>query len=219
VKKPKSLCTPADKNGEGVMDPLLHLKRYQIKPSKVVVQLPHARQTIGTQDQYGQHILQTIKEESLLVPTLKSLSGPAGVPTADHDHYKCYKAKELKKLCTGDLTTPCKVDGDCAGVGGTCYLGFPKGVQARLVDQFEDKVYDVKKPKLFCLPVDKNGEGIRNPVDHLTGYQIKVAAGEPLHLPVSGIHLNNRNYGPEVVTTIKEEYLFVPSLKNPPALP
>jgi hypothetical protein len=92
-------------------------------------------------------------------------------------------------------------------------------VTAALIDQFEDTLSDVKKPKSLCTPADKNGEGIRNPVDHLTGYQIKVATGELRHVPISGIHLNNRNYGAEVVATIKEEFLFVPSLKNPLALP
>lgn len=35
------------------------------------------------------------------------------------------------------------------------------------------------------------------------GYLIKVPQGAPRHVRVSGIHLNNHDYGPEVVTTIK----------------
>jgi Domain of unknown function (DUF5060) len=219
VTKPSGLCTPVDENGEGIEDPLLHLKRYRIRRAKVPAQPPHARQTIRTEDQYGQHVLETLEEESLAVPTLASLDGPAELPTADHDRYKCYEVKELKKRCTGDLVTPCRAEGDCAAAGGTCHLGFPKGVQADLLDQFEHEVFDVKRPKLFCLPVDENGEGIRNAVDTLTGYQIDVPRGGPRHVRVSGIHLNDRPYGREVVTTIDEELLLVPSVMNPPASP
>ena len=217
VKEPRSLCIPVDQNGESVDDPPVGLKRYRIK--KVRVQPPHVRQTILAEDRYGQHVLQTLKEESLTVPVFSSIGGPADLPPADRDHYKCYKVKELKKRCTGDLVTRCKADGDCAAAGGTCYLGFAKGVQADLLDQFEHKVFDVKKPKLFCLPVDRNGEGILNAVDHLMGYPIKVPRGGPRHVRVSGVHLNNRDYGREVVTTIKEELLLVPALNNPPASP
>ena len=86
-----------------------------------------------------------------------------------------------------------------------------------LLDQFEHEVFDVVKPKLFCVPVDKNGEGIANADDHLMGYRIRVPRGGPRHVRVSGVHLNNRDYGGEVVTTIKEELLLVPALNDPPA--
>jgi hypothetical protein len=219
VRKPTGLCTPVDKNGEGIEDPLLHLKRYQIAPAKAPAQPRHVRRTIHTEDQYGEHVLQTLREESLAVPTLASLSGPAALPAADHGHFKCYRVKERSKRCTGDLVTPCKADGDCAGAGGVCYLGFPKGVQADLRDQFEHAVFDVKRPKLFCLPASKDGEAIQNAVDHLTGYQIKVPRSGPRHVQVAGIHLNNRDYGREVVTTLTEDLLLVPSLRISSASP
>jgi hypothetical protein len=74
------------------------------------------------------------------------------------DHYKCYKAKDLKN---------------------------PKFVKTTvsLADQFSDDIpgynsgnpttAEVKKPFLFCTPVNKNNEGIINDVDHLTCYKIK----------------------------------------------
>lgn len=64
------------------------------------------------------------------------------------DHYKCYKAKDLKN---------------------------PKFQSAAvaLSDQFESEDAEVKKPFLVCNPVEKNGEGISNSVDHLACYKIK----------------------------------------------
>jgi hypothetical protein len=219
VTRPIGLCTPVDVSGEGIEDPLLHLKRYRIKRAKAAAQSPRVRRTIHGEDRYGQHVLQTLREESLLVPTLVSLDGPADLPAADRDHYECYRVRQLKRRCTGDLATHCRADGDCAAAGGTCYLGFPRGVQADLVDQFAPGIFEVKKPKLVCLPVGKDGEGIRNPVDSFTGYQIKVAGGEPRHVRVSGIHLSNRSYGREVVTTRGEDILLVPSREIAPASP
>jgi hypothetical protein len=72
------------------------------------------------------------------------------LPSSGIDHFKCYRAKDLKN---------------------------PKfiGTTVALSDQFgvNDGAFDVKKPALFCNPADKNGEGIRNPADHLTCYKVK----------------------------------------------
>jgi hypothetical protein len=90
------------------------------------------------------------------------------------DHYKCYKAKDLKNP-KFDSTT------------------------VSLTDQFgvNDGDFDVKKPFLFCTPVDKNGEGIINEVDHLTCYKIKGPKLDKLQRPnvqvvnqLGTLHLN-----------------------------
>jgi hypothetical protein len=64
------------------------------------------------------------------------------------DHFKCYEVKELEQP------------------------KFAKTVVS-LSDQFVTEDVQVKKPYLLCNPVDKNGEGIRNSVDHLVCYKIK----------------------------------------------
>jgi hypothetical protein len=57
------------------------------------------------------------------------------------DHYQCYKIKK-------DV------------------VAFPPTVSA--VDQFASvAALEIKKPFLWCNPVDKNGGGIRNDIDHL----------------------------------------------------
>lgn len=77
------------------------------------------------------------------------------------DHYKCYKAKDLKNPKFEKTTV-------------------------HLEDQFAGTIhsrndtcdsagcdFELKKPFLFCTPVNKNSEGIINEVDHLTCYKMK----------------------------------------------
>jgi hypothetical protein len=66
------------------------------------------------------------------------------------DHFKCYKAKDLKMPKFAKTTV-------------------------QLEDQFtvNDGAFEAKKPFLFCTPVDKNDEGINNPEDNLTCYKVK----------------------------------------------
>lgn len=130
------------------------------------------------------------------------------------DDFQCYKIKEIKKVCTGDKTTKCKVNEECSAAGGFCYLGFPKGITEQLQDQFERESVDVKKPVSLCLPVAKNGQPIIDQIDHLTCYQIK-RNDHLKHTKVLNMHLNNVQFGPEVVSTVKEDSLCVHSLKNP----
>jgi hypothetical protein len=44
-------------------------------------------------------------------------------------------------------------------------------------------------------------------------YQAKAAKGEPKHVAVQGIFVNNQ-FGPEQLDTVKEEDLCVPSIKQ-----
>jgi hypothetical protein len=199
VKKPVSLCLPAEKTFndivEDINDPDTHLKGYKIKP-----QTPHVPQTnIKVVNQFGQLFVDTIKPDRLLAPTAKELDHPVDAPDNDAhgvDHYKCYKVKVTK---------------------GTAK--FPKGIQATVVDQFnQPKLYNVKKPTRLCTPVEKsrlpNGvpEPIKDDAAHLMCYQAKPAKGQPKHVKVTGIHVNNQ-FGLEQLDTIKEEELCVPSEK------
>jgi hypothetical protein len=78
-----------------------------------------------------------------------AIAGPA-----DLDHYKCYKGRDLK-------TPP-----------------FAR-VDPNLDDQFASETNTVIKPFLVCNPVDKNGEGIKNPLPHLCCYKLKSKALNP----------------------------------------
>ena len=197
VKKVKGLYNPADKNGEGIDDPVSHLVGYDIKRPK---KAPKHQKVLGIQvtNQFGSLFVDTKKPDRLLVPSLKYLEAavgpvPAGFPI---DHFKCYSVKVSK---------------------GNKFL---KGLQVNVVDQFnQPAVYDVKKPKRLCNPVQKEVDGqvteIQNPEDHLMCYDIKRAKGEPKHVKVLGIFVSNQ-FGPLQVDTKKEKELCVPSQKIAP---
>jgi hypothetical protein len=192
VKKPLALGNPANKNDE---DPDAenyphHLEAYLIKETPGTP-LHAKRSNLRVVNQFGVIFVDTIKAERLLVPTAKDhVSQPPPPLDPPVDHFKCYKVR----------VTP----------------GTPKfqARQAVIVDQFnQPKTFDVKKPTRLCNPVNKNGEGIQDPNAHLMCYQVKPASGQPKHIKVFGLFVNNQ-FGPERLGTIKEEELCLPSLKT-----
>jgi hypothetical protein len=208
VKKPRNICPPTEKVPQGppVSNPDLYYKEYQIKGGAKL------RLRVLATDQFGDHVLELGGPRFLLLPTHKDLVEPIAAPIpGQYDHYLCRQAKHKKKTCTGDLTTNCRSDGDCAAAGGTCDLGFQSISTQQLDDQFGSQSVEVKKIKYFCTPVVKTPPGlpIVNEIDHLVGYQLK---GSDL---TETVHTNNQ-FGPEVVTTKKPKTLYVPALKTLP---
>jgi hypothetical protein len=190
VTKARSLCTPANKDNEGVSDPSTHLAGYAIQETA----LPAPR-TRTTTDQFGSLSLTTGKPDLLLVPTAKSLTSSPPPPDENAisvNHYKCYRAK----------VTP-----------GT--PKFPRGMQASIVDQFNApaKVFDVKRPRHLCNPVSKNGEPVKDPNAHLVCYQVKGATGQLKHVR-RDVFLHNQ-FDAEAGTTVKESELCVPAVSEP----
>src|SRR4029077_13341021 len=181
----RRLCTPANKDNEGVSDTSTPLESCFTREA---VQPPAHTRT--TTDQYGSLSLTTGKPELLLVPTAKSLTSSPPAPdenTIGVNHYKCYRAR----------VTP-----------GT--PAFPRGKQASIVDQFNTpaKLFDVKKPRHLCNPVSKNGEAVKDANAHLVCYQVKGAKGQPKHAR-RNVFLHNQ-FDAETGTTIKESELCVP---------
>jgi glucose/arabinose dehydrogenase len=228
VQKPVSLCNPADKEGEDptAPDDSDHFGAYQIAlvPKICAAGAPtnegkacqreqdcggtlrqtsfcqraqeHVRPTdLTVENQFGSLQVDTIKPDRLLVPTAKSLSSPAPAPTPGLDHFKCYSVR----------VTP-----------GT--PKFPKDLRVSVVDQFhQPTLYDVVKPTRLCAPANKDDEspGAETHPMHLMCYQVKPAVGQPKHVKVSNIYTNNQ-FGPDLLDTIREEELCVPSRKTLP---
>jgi hypothetical protein len=69
LKKPTALCTPVNKNDEGIKTPDRHLLCYQVKGQ------PKHRKVQGMQahNQFGPEQLDTTAEEELCVPSPKTL--------------------------------------------------------------------------------------------------------------------------------------------------
>ena len=183
VEKPEMLFNPVDKNGEGISDEFTHLKAYKIK---------EGQNNIVVENQFGRLVVDTTKAELLLVPTAKSHDGPTEpLERTNVDHYKCYKVK---------------IDKDAP-------IQFVP-LQVTLFDPNfgVEKLFDVKKPKMLCNPVDKNGEGIMDEETHLMCYDVKPAKGEPKHKKIS-VFTNNQ-FGPEQLDVKEEKQLCVPSTKT-----
>jgi M6 family metalloprotease-like protein len=189
VRRLRAVALPANKNGEGIADADTHLISYEIRA--MAGQPRHVNQRgLQVANQFGVLSLDTMKPRRLLVPTALDTDSPIdALDSGTHsiDHYKCYKVRVSTR-------TP----------------RFPRGVQAAVTDQFEDRLYDVRKPSHLCMAVDKNGEGIKNPDEHLLCYQVKRAKGQVLHQRRQGIHVNNQ-FGPLQLDTKREEELCVPS--------
>ena len=184
VLAPKALLLPADKNDEGVVDPETHLLEYKIKPSKGTPKF-QSLDDVRIVNQCSDVLLTVKQPVSLLVPASKDPNDPVDPPPVPDpsahllDHFLCYKATLQKKL-----------------EDGTKLPKFPKGLQARVVDQFEERLYDLKSITKLCNPVDKSGDPeflsglekgnpaplapapIRNPTEHLVCYKAKIAKKE-----------------------------------------
>jgi fibro-slime domain-containing protein len=78
-----------------------------------------------------------------------------------------------------------------------------------LVDQFEEGVFQVRRPLSLANPADKNGEGITDPDTHLEGYRI---TSGPKHIR-RDVKVENQ-LGELLVTTIKADRLLVPTAKS-----
>jgi acyl-homoserine lactone acylase PvdQ len=71
VFRPETVCTPADKDGGGIIDRTTHLTCYKIK--NVAGQPKMAPRTAAVENQFGASTMTAVKPRSLCVPSLKTL--------------------------------------------------------------------------------------------------------------------------------------------------
>jgi Right handed beta helix region len=200
VRKSKALCTPADKNGEGVADGDTHLHSRLIQKS--AGEPPHTRQLgITLVNQLGAFIVDTTKPDRLLVPASKDPDAflPAPNPLAhDVDRYKCYKAR----------TSP-----------GAPKL--PKGnaaIRVAITDQLTSgRVLRLNRVTHICTSVDQDGLGRKNPTAHLVCYQARsekpLVAGD-VEKTVKGLYVASE-WGDEQQDAKRNYEVCVPSLRLP----
>ena len=85
-------------------------------------------------------------------------------------------------------------------------------IPVNLVDQFGETLQILEEPAMLCVPVDKNGEGIQNPVSHLTCYELEDTDDadefEPLDVAV------NDQFGELILTVQEPKFVCVPSTKE-----
>jgi pimeloyl-ACP methyl ester carboxylesterase len=196
VKKLQWICNPVDMDGAGIADANTHLDAYKVKLA--TGQTAHVpRVGLGTADAFGELSLDTKKADLLLVPSTKCIDTPPGtcpepLPAPDPalhrvDHFKCFKAKVTKDTPKFVKTT------------------------ATLADQFVPlgKMFDVKKPKHYCVPVSKNGEPVKDATNPLLCYKAKPASGAAKHTPLTTVKVSDQ-LGSATLETKKEAELCVP---------
>ena len=114
-----------------------------------------------------------------------------------------------ESLCvpTEKLITPGLVDLDHY----KCYLatGAPVDLGVSLVDQFQARSTLVLDPKLFCTPADKNGEGIDDPLTHLTCYSTSPIGQAPGLIPIV-----NQFIAGDQLDLLEADLLCAPSTKQ-----
>jgi S-formylglutathione hydrolase FrmB len=100
------------------------------------------------------------------------------LPGGSLDHFQCYKAK---------TATP-----------------FQRRI-VTLVDEFGSRTEAVLRPEAYCPPVDKNGEGVRNPGTDLVCYRIypRRGASQPVGI--------RNQFGPDRLAVAGPRTLCVPS--------
>ena len=190
VVKPVALLNPADKNGEGIYDPDTHLMSYKVEGRRN--HRPRVK-NIKVTNQFGVLFVDLVKADRLLVPASKSReeepANPPDLANINVDHFLCYRVKRSR------------------------HTDRFQRKQVSVTDQFnnvEPKSFDVKQPTRLCTPVDKNGEGMKNPYAHMMCYSVKRARGEPRHERIKGLWVNDQ-FGAIQVDTRKEKELCVPS--------
>jgi hypothetical protein len=143
ILRPSHLCNPADKNGEGMIDPTAHLMCYKFVDTERTTREIVVRNQFGTQTMTVLGALRTLCQPAQkdMVPSFLNL-----------DHYKCYKVRGRSRFVKREVA---------------------------LTDQFETKDTVVLRPWYVCNPVDKNDEGILDPVCRLTCYKVADAKGQP----------------------------------------
>jgi hypothetical protein len=190
VQKPKALCNPVDKDGEGIHDPTAHLTCYELK--EIGGQPPFQRRDVLVEDQFGRLILSVEKAQTLCVPSEKDHVASE----LNLDHFQCYKAKMVEQPGDDDDDD----DDDLPGV-------FEPRV-VTLTDQFGSAQVTVVEPEALCNPVDKNSEGILDPETHLTCYKITQGIDAGRNAAIEN------QFGPLTLNVKKAETLCVPSSKT-----
>ena len=181
------MCAPADKNHEspGAETHPEHLIGHVVQVERVKVP------NLSVVNQFGTVILDVVRPDVLMVPTLKSLSTenpPEPLPNPTVDHFQCYRVKRSK---------------------GTPRFKKIPGVEVH--DQFGTALVDLVKPQTLCAPANKSGGDPTAPSHpfHLLCYKTRDGGFGTTQVST------NSQFGTAFPLLIQRRELCVPSLKNP----
>jgi hypothetical protein len=195
VKRARQLCAPVELDGVGVSNPEAHLLCYDLarrrghggqrrsEPIEVRVSNPFG-------DDQQLTVTRPARPKHLCVPStvepVESGATPGDPSDLERDHFLCYAARTRSR-------------------------GF-EPIEVSLEDPFQTSEWRLKKPRLLCNPVDKNGEGIFNPATHLTCYDVKPLRGNPARRRLNLDLLVSNQFDAEQRFTLKKpKTVCVPS--------
>lgn len=185
LRYPHRLCAPADKNGEGIPDPVPHLTGYEL------LRTPFTRRTNQSIDnQFGNIVLDLTRRDVLMVPTAKSLVGPPSpLPLPTVDHFQCYRTKRSR---------------------GTAR--FTK-INVTVGDQFESVGITLVRPYRLCVPADKNGEDPTAPTH--PGVLLCYRSKSGVRFGTLGAHILNQFGPDDVTLIHRRELCVPSTLETP----
>jgi hypothetical protein len=184
LRYPHRLCAPADKNDEGIVDPVPHLVGYE------TLRTPFVRQTnLAIVNQFGTTMIDLTRRDVLMVPSAKDLvSTPPPLPQPTIDHFQCYRTKRAK--------------------------GAPRFVKlnVQVSDQLEgDTIITLVKPYRLCVPANKNDESPDSP-NH-PGLLLCYKSKSAVRFGTVDAHVRNQ-FGTDDLTLIHRRELCVPSARQ-----
>ncbi len=182
IRTLKRFCTPASVNDATVDDPDTHLGAYHLRG-------PHTRRTnIRVTNQFGTFFFDTTRTETLLVPAGKTIepAPPPTLPGPDSrvDHYRCLRAFPS---------------------GNTPRL--PDNRRLKITDQFGTRLAELIHILKLCIPVDKNGEGIKNDTNILSCYEVRSTPERT----ATGVQIRDQ-FGARTIALRREYELCVPAV-------
>jgi len=90
-----------------------------------------------------------------------------------------------------------------------------------LVDQFDNRNFDLVKVRDLCTPANKNNQDVLDPQTHLRSYKLKAVAGSPRFVR-RHVKVQNQLLPQLFLDVVKPDLLYVPtskSLTSPPPQP
>ncbi len=205
LTKSTTLCVPANKNGEGIVDTETHLEGYKAKRTRTRPNQPRfAKRALQVENQLGHFEMLLNAAHDLLVPSaaVDGSGGAAALDTTDVGHFRCYKARLARRPrgAPGPAPTPRAIS---------------------VTDAFGERLFNLQKPTRVCLPANKNDEDpdAPNTPGTLLCYAAKLARTSPRQARFQSRLVSTHNqFGDEVLKLAKEFEFCVPSL-DPAATP
>jgi len=205
LKKSTTLCVPANKNGEGILDTETHLEGYKAKQTRTRPSQPRfEKRTLHVENQLGRFEMRLKTAHDLLVPSgaVEGSGGAGALGTSDVTHFRCYKARAARRPrgAPGPAPTPRSIS---------------------VSDTFGERLFDLRKPTRVCLPANKNDEDpdAPNAPGSLLCYSAKLARTSPRQARFeSRLASTHNQFGDEVLKLAKELEFCVPS-RDPAATP